>query len=793
MVTAERPDVRPAAVPGSAEASVGGMPAGGGDDPVVSQRRRWGPTGLAVLGLLVATAAAGLVSSRVFAGMQLPVLLVGSAIGAVTFTVLLRLGRAPGVLAVVGSLVGLVACLVGATAALRDPTAGGSLLSVLADALRNSGARILTSAIPVGPAPDTVLLPMAATWLTASTGVVLLGPLRGPAARTGRRGAAAAVPPLVLLVAALVFVGPNGGPSYPFVAAFVLGEALLLIAAQLSQSPVALDTGPAEPGAGGARRLASLRRAVAAIAVLAVLGAVAVTAGPALAGLVSREPTDPRSYVQPPNQQLNQLNPLGMLAAWAIDPTTPLLTDTSPGPERIRWATLSTFDGLSWQPDAQYRAAGAVLPAPNDTTGPTTTVRQTVTIQQLGGNFLPTVADVRQVDGVRVGYDAQSGAVLAPDGLSNGLTYRTVSAVPEQDPDKLVGAATPNGGPYDRYLTIPAGLPTGIAALARDTAAAGTPYQRALLLEKLLQSKYQYWSKAPSGNGYVTLNNFLVTEQSKGGGRGTSEQFASAFAVLARVVGLPSRVAVGFHAGTKKNGRYQVLSGDAFAWPEVYFTGYGWVAFDPTPKAGKGATPPEDDTPQAKSQQQQKSQQLDSASPTPTPSHPSPSASATLGSGRPGGGTVPPGVLGAGAGAVLLALLLAAIPVLRARRTRRRLERGSPAQRVVGAWTEVREALRLAGESPGDALSAAEVAALATQAGPPPREGTPREPLPDLSPLASAVNAVAFAGPAPVTGADTHQSAALARAYHRALRRRFAPIRRLLWRLDPRPLFWRSR
>jgi transglutaminase-like putative cysteine protease len=779
MVTAQR-----------AEAPAPSPPVPPDGDPVVV-RRRWGPTGLAVLGLLLATGAAGLVSSRIFAGMQLPVLLCGSAVGAVTFTVLLRLGRAPGVLAVVGSLVGLVACLIGATAALRDPAAGGSLLSVLADALRNSGARILTSAIPVGPAPDTVSLPMAASWLAGSIGVVLLGPLRGPAARTGRRGAAAAVPPLVLLVAALVFVGPNGAPSYPFVTAFVLGEALLLVAAQLSQAPVAVDGGSAEPGAAGARRLAALRRTAAAVVVLAVLGAVAVTAGPALAGLVGRQPTDPRSYVQPPNQRVNQLNPLGLLAAWAIDPTTPLLSVRTDTPERIRWATLSGFDGLSWQPDANYRSAGSVLPGPAGRTGPTSTVRQDITVRQLGGNFLPAVADVRQVNGVRVGYDGRSGAVLAPDGLAAGVTYQTVSAVPRQDPDRLVGAPVPTGGDYAGYLTVPAGLPAGIAVLARDTASAGTPYQRALLLEKLLATRFQYWSKAPSGNGYVTLTNFLVTEPAKGGGRGTSEQFASAFAVMARVVGLPSRVVVGFHAGTRKGGVYQVASGDAFAWPEIYFSGYGWVAFDPTPKAGKGGTPPEDDTPQAKTQQQQKSQQLDSASPTPTPSHPSPGASAPVGGAHRPGAAVPPGLLGGGAGAVVLVLLVAAIPLLRRRRTARRLDRGSPAERVVGAWTEVREALRLAGEPPGESLSAAEVAALAATAGPPPKHPAP--PLPELGPLAAAVNAVAFAGPAPVAATDARQAANLARAYHRSLRSRFAPLRRLWWRLDPRPLFWRHR
>lgn len=331
--------------------------------------------------------------------------------------------------------------------------------------------------------------------------------------------------------------------------------------------------------------------------------------------------------------------------------------------------------------------------------------------------------------------------------------------------------------------------------LARRTAT-GAPYQRALLLEHLLRSRYHYWAKAPSGNGYVTLGRFLLAEPDKGGGRGTSEQFAASFALMARIVGLPSRIVVGFHAGRRTGpGRYEVRSRDAFAWPEVRFDGHGWVAFDPTPATGKGATPPDEDTPQARSRQKQKSRQLDDAAPDPSPGTPAPSASAHHAAAGTSDGGLPAG-LGAGGAAVLLVLLAAgAVPVLRWRRSARRLTRGSAAARTVGAWVEVRDALRLAGAAPGRSLSAREVALLA--AAPLPvasrrggrwAPGGAASPLPDLAPLAVAVNAVTFAPEADAPGADW---SGLVRAYRRALRGRLPMWRRLWWSLDPRPLFWR--
>jgi transglutaminase-like putative cysteine protease len=76
-----------------------------------------------------------------------------------------------------------------------------------------------------------------------------------------------------------------------------------------------------------------------------------------------------------------------------------------------------------------------------------------------------------------------------------------------------------------------------------------------------------------------TVLRFLTTER-----RGFCQQFAFAMAVLARLLGIPSRVAVGYTAGTYVGHHtWKVTSADAHAWPELYFPGAGWLRFEPTP------------------------------------------------------------------------------------------------------------------------------------------------------------------------------------------------------------------
>jgi hypothetical protein len=126
------------------------------------------------------------------------------------------------------------------------------------------------------------------------------------------------------------------------------------------------------------------------------------------------------------------------------------------------------------------------------------------------------------------------------------------------------------------------------------------------------------------------------------------------------------------------------------------------------------------------------------------------------------------------AGVGLLVSPLLAVPPLRCRRTRRRLRRGAPAERILGAWAEVLDALRLAGRPVPAAYTARDVAARYRE----------------LEWLAGQVNAAGF-GPRPAAGpGDAAAAADLTRTYSRTLRRSQPPLRRLLWWLDPRPLFW---
>jgi transglutaminase-like putative cysteine protease len=122
---------------------------------------------------------------------------------------------------------------------------------------------------------------------------------------------------------------------------------------------------------------------------------------------------------------------------------------------------------------------------------------------------------------------------------------------------------------------------------------ATTPFEKAYALEEYFHSSgtftYTLHPNLPATNWLWT---FLTKTQ-----KGYCTQFAQAFAVLGRLLGLPTRIAVGYTAGTKgKNGVWDVTTADAHAWPEVYFTGVGWLRFEPTPTGlggqGTGFLPP---------------------------------------------------------------------------------------------------------------------------------------------------------------------------------------------------------
>ena len=270
--------------------------------------------------------------------------------------------------------------------------------------------------------------------------------------------------------------------------------------------------------------------------------------------------------------------------------------------ERQYWrlTSLDEFDGNGWRARSNYEDASGQLLATGDPAVAGSPVAQTVSLSGLGNSYLPAAYEPRRViddGGVAMEYEAASGSLIksrraALDGPGR-FSYTVESVVPViDDPDRLRRVDTSVLDPD--FLAFNTQLPDEARAVVlpeaqRVTAGGRSDYHRALLLQDYfrLDGGFRYDLQAHSGHGIDSLEEFLFDVRA-----GYCQQFASAFSAMARSIGLPTRVAVGFtwgewDPGRGEQGSYVVRGEHAHAWPEVYFAGTGWVRFEPTP--GRGA------------------------------------------------------------------------------------------------------------------------------------------------------------------------------------------------------------
>jgi transglutaminase-like putative cysteine protease len=183
-----------------------------------------------------------------------------------------------------------------------------------------------------------------------------------------------------------------------------------------------------------------------------------------------------------------------------------------------------------------------------------------------------------------------SSQMRAKDRAQANLRYTVTSAVSVATKEDLRHAPAPPSAIAERYLQVPASVPARVKTLAanisRDKANA---YDKAEAVEQYLRSNYKYSTvvKAPpSGRDPVDFFLFDLKED-------FCEYFASAMVVMLREVGVPARVVEGYTSGgyEETTGRYVVTERNAHAWVEVYFAGYGWIEFEPTPSQDVIARP----------------------------------------------------------------------------------------------------------------------------------------------------------------------------------------------------------
>ena len=268
---------------------------------------------------------------------------------------------------------------------------------------------------------------------------------------------------------------------------------------------------------------------------------------------------------------------------------TEVFTVRSPQRSYWRLTSLSKFDGEIWSSSDTYGRVNATLKnAPDHPTAQT--FEQTFTIASLAAIWLPTAYEPLELaaPGVEVRYDEDSSTLIVDNSVtsSDGLVYRVTSASPRLTEDQLKalsGDIPP--GISDSNLALPSNFSPRVRDLAKQvTVAATTPAQQALDLQNYLRT-FDYSLAVQPGHSGDVLEAFLFDSKT-----GYCEQFAGAYAAMARSLGIPTRVAVGFTTGIvdpEDPELFHVRGEHAHAWPEVYLAGAGWVSFEPTP--GRGA------------------------------------------------------------------------------------------------------------------------------------------------------------------------------------------------------------
>lgn len=477
------------------------------------------------------------------------------------------------VAAVVGAftLFGVQLAVPSAVTATVLPTPAGLLDLFAGVAL--GWKQLLTITLPVG-SYQALLVPAFVVFLITPVIALTL-------ALRSRRGELAAVVPIVAAAIGLAF-GPRQVTGSALVALALLAVTLLWLMWRRANRRRVGDA------------LTLVRSAVGGLAVLAIAAVASVSAAaivpPSAERVVLRsaidQPFDPRSYASPLAGFRHYFSP-------ELSDAVLFTVDGLPSDARIRLATLDSYDGVVYTVGSAAVASesGSFTRVPYEFDQSATEgerVSLQIAIEEYSGVWMPTVGKF-----VRVSFAGGQAAELADtfyyndiastaaviDGLGSADSYRLDAVLPVQPTQTQLAEATAGGAAVAPLSTVPAELTT---VLERYVAGVDGQGSRLLaMIEALRAEGYVSHGVSPdeppsrSGHSADRITQLLSEQRMIG----DAEQYAVTAALMARQLGFPARVVVGFVPGDSS-----AVTGEmASAWIEVNTAQYGWVTIDPNP------------------------------------------------------------------------------------------------------------------------------------------------------------------------------------------------------------------
>ncbi|MEU5769325.1 DUF3488 and transglutaminase-like domain-containing protein [Streptomyces asoensis] len=259
----------------------------------------------------------------------------------------------------------------------------------------------------------------------------------------------------------------------------------------------------------------------------------------------------------------------------------------------LRIVSLDDFDGTTWKPAKRHIVAVPdEFPSPTGLGPGVKRTEITTRIAAAPGYAQDWLPMPYPPSGVQIKgnwrYEPVGMTLVGDHGQNtSGKTYQVKSLDVQPTAEQLASAPEAPGSVRSTYTKVPDSLPPVVAQQAREiTKGATSDYEKAVALQDYfaVTGGFEYDTEVEVGSGTNAIARFLRDKQ------GFCVHFSFAMAAMARTLGIPARVAVGFAPGTTQtDGSVAVGLKDAHAWPELYFEGVGWTRFEPTPT--RGSTP----------------------------------------------------------------------------------------------------------------------------------------------------------------------------------------------------------